>query len=110
MNRRIETLLSSLREAIHEAIADSNAVAELMAELDREGHAPSFLIEVGLPEDALTAKERAEMEAGERREIATLDRVTPHGPLFLTESDEDFLRNLGVAMPSCFEYGASSER
>ena len=96
MNQKLESLLSSLREAIHEALGESSSVAAVMAELEREGHTPTFLVEVGLPEGVLSAKERAEMLRDEKRERATLELVKRDGPLFLTESDEDFLHNLGI--------------
>jgi len=83
MNRKIEQLLHSLREAIHDAIGESFGVAAAMAELEREGHCPSLMVDVALPQ--------------EEKEPPSLELVTPDGPLFLTASDEDFLRNLGIA-------------
>ena len=81
MNQKLEHLLQSLREAIHEAIGESFGVAAAMAELEREGQSPSLLVDVTLPQPA---------------EPASLELVTPDGPLFLTESDGDFLRNIGI--------------
>jgi hypothetical protein len=96
MNHKIQSLLGSLREAIHEALGESNDVAAVLAELEREGHSPSFLVEVSLPEGAPTAEEQVEARASEERELPTLELVKRDGPLFLTAFDEDFLRNVGV--------------
>ncbi len=82
MNRKIEQLLQSLKEAIHDAIGDSFGVASAMADLEREGHSPSLLIDVSLPQP---------------KEPPTLELVVADGPLLLTSSDGDFLRNLGIA-------------
>ena len=82
MNRKIEQLLQSLREAIHDAIGESFGVAAAMAELEREGHSPSLLIDVALPR---------------QNEPPLLEVVTHDGPLFLTVEDNDFLRNIGIA-------------
>ncbi len=83
MNRKIEQLLQSLREAIHDAIGDSCEVAAAMSQLEREGQCPSLLIDVALPQ--------------EEKERPSLELVTHDGPLFLTAADEDFLRNMGIA-------------
>ena len=83
MNRKIERLLQSLRDAIHDALGESAGVAAAMAELEREGHCPSLLVDVALPE--------------QEKEQASIEAVTRDGPLFLTDSDEDFLHNIGVA-------------
>ena len=82
MTRKLERLLHSLRDAIHGAIGESPEVAEVMAELERAGHCPSFRIDVAVPEE---------------KEPPTFEPVTPDGPLFLTAADGDFLRNLGIA-------------
>jgi len=81
MNRQIQKMLQSLREAIHEALADSPGVASAMAELEREGHIPAFTVDVTLPEEKVA-------DSGEVFVCA--------GPLPLTASDQDFLRNLGI--------------
>ena len=86
MNRKLEQLLQSLRDAIHEAIGESLGVAAAMAELEREGQSPSLLIDVNLPQ--------------KETEMASLELVTPDGPLFLTASDGDFLRNMGITTPA----------
>jgi hypothetical protein len=85
MNRKskLEQLLQSLRDAIHEAIGESFGVAAAMAELEREGQSPALLVDVALPQDV--------------KESPLFELVTPDGPLFLTASDGDFLRNLGIA-------------
>lgn len=82
MNRKLEGLLNSLRDAIHDALGESSAVAQAMEQLELEGHCPSLLVDVALPEE---------------KELPSLQLVTRHGSLILTESDEDFLRNLGIA-------------
>jgi hypothetical protein len=86
MNRKLERLLQSLREAIHDAIGESFGVAAALAELEREGHCPALLVDVALPQ--------------EEKETPSLELVTPDGPLFLTASDADFLRNMGIATPA----------
>ena len=91
MNRKIEQLLQSLREAIHDAIGESFGVAAAMSDLEREGHIPSLLIDVSLPQADATAQPK---------EAPSMELVTPDGPLFLTESDGDFLRDLGIATPA----------
>ena len=88
MNRKIEQMLHSLREAIHDAIGDSCEVAAAMGELEREGQCPSLLIDVALPQDN---------GRSQQKEPPSLELVTPDGPLYLTASDGDFLRNLGIA-------------
>jgi hypothetical protein len=100
MTRRIERLLSSLREAIHEAIGESPKVASVLAELECEGHSPSFLVDVGLPEGVLTEKEIAHLEKDSERELPVLELVTRDGPLILTASDQGFLRDLGIVTPA----------
>jgi len=106
MTRRIERLLSSLRDAIHEALGESRGVASVLAELERAGHSPSFMVDVGLPEGALTAQEIADLEKASDRELPSLAVVTRDGPLLLTADDEGFLRNLGIATPSCLDQKA----
>ena len=98
MTKRIERLLSSLREAINNALGESNSVAAVMAELEREGHSPCFSVDVGLPESALTEKEIADLEEDAERKLPTLEVVKRDGPLILTECDETFLRELGIAV------------
>ena len=98
MTRRIERLLSSLREAIHGAIGESHSVASVLAELEREGHSPTFMIDVGLPQGVLTDQEISHLENSCEKELPSLELVTQDGPLYLTAADEDFLRNLGVAV------------
>lgn len=100
MTRKIGRLLNSLREAIHEAIGESHSVASVLAELEREGHSPTFMIDVGLPQGALTDKEISDIESSCDKELPSLELVTRDGPLYLTAADEDFLRNLGVATPA----------
>lgn len=91
MNRKIEQLLQSLREAIHDAIGESFGVAAAMSDLEREGHIPSLLIDVSLPPGDAPPQQK---------EPPSFELVTPDGPLILTEADGDFLRNLGIATPA----------
>ncbi|HLG98825.1 MAG TPA: hypothetical protein VKX49_21110 [Bryobacteraceae bacterium] len=81
MNRKIERLMQTLRDAIHDALGESAGVAAAMAELERAGHCPSLLVDVSLPAE---------------KEAASIEPVRRDGPLFLTESDDDFLRNIGI--------------
>jgi hypothetical protein len=53
---------------------------------------------VGLPEGALTGREIADLEEDSERERPSLELVKRDCPLFLTECDEAFLRELGVAV------------
>jgi len=82
MNRQIQQMLQSLREAIHEALADSPGIAAAMAELEREGRSPTFRVDVALPEET---------------DVSSPDLVYCDGQLALTSFDEDFLRNMGIA-------------
>ena len=109
MSRKIEQLLQCLREAIHDALAESPAVAAVMTDLEREGHCPAFLVNVGLPQEAGLPEEAGMPEPGSprERERPSLEVVTPDGPLFLTASDEDFLRNIGVATPGLLTHARS---
>lgn len=50
MNEKVEGLLEQLRDAIHEAIADSWSVAQVMAELEKECCSPTFWVDVALAE------------------------------------------------------------
>jgi hypothetical protein len=103
MSRKIEQLLQCLREAIHDAVSESPAVAAVMMDLEREGHCPAFLVDVGLPHAAGFPEDAGLPE----RERPSLEVVTPDGPLFLTASDEDFLRNIGVATPGLLTHARS---
>ena len=60
MTKRIERLLSSLREAIHDALGDSNGVASALAELEREGRSPDFSVGWACPK-ALSPGERSQI-------------------------------------------------
>lgn len=83
MKRHVQDMLQFLREAIHEAIAESPHVAAAMAELERAGHVPTFSVEVALPEEG----------------FASADFELPAGHLLLTESDEQFLNEVGIDVP-----------
>lgn len=82
MNGQVKRMMQSLREAIHEAIADSPSIAAAMAELEREGHVPAFSVDVTLPEERVA-------DSGEV--------ITCTGELMLTATDADFLRDIGIA-------------
>ena len=77
MNKKIEELLHHLRHAIDEALADSPSIAAIVAALEQQGLAPSFVVDVELPE----APEAASLEIG---------------PLSLTARDKLFLKNVGI--------------
>lgn len=81
MNPRILGLLNRLREAIHEAIADSDTVAQTMAELEQEHCCPVFGVNVMLAEPPLPEQQETSDDA-----------------LVLTEEDEHFLRAIKIAI------------
>jgi hypothetical protein len=83
VNGEIQRMLQSLRDAIHEAIADSPGIAAAMSELEREGVSPSFSVEVSLPEERIA-------DSGEE--------VACAGELLLNSADENFLRTIGIAV------------
>ena len=83
MNQKIKELLHILREAIHEAVAESLDVAQAMAELEREGCCPTFSVDVALADGPPTPQEETFDEA-----------------LVLTADDEHFLRSIKVAIPA----------
>jgi len=109
MSRKIEELLQCLREAIHDALSDSPGVAAVMEDLEREGHCLAFLVDVGLPQEAGFPEAAGLPKPGFPREWArpSLEVVTPDGPLFLTASDQDFLRNMGIATPGLLAHARS---
>lgn len=78
MNENIPKLLHRLREAIHEALADSKEVEEAMAALDRAGQSPTFAVDVKLEEEPPVLP------------------VSQNGELALTPEDEEFLRSLRI--------------
>jgi hypothetical protein len=81
MDPKVEKHLNLLREVIHEAIAMSADVAEAMASLEEAGLCPSLSIDVAIPDPEL---------------MPILELVTRDGPLILTDSDSNFLRNMGI--------------
>lgn len=81
MNENIHDLLHRLREAIHEALADSTQVVEAMAALDRAGQSPSFYVDVKLEEEPPCP-------------------IPTNGELDLTPEDEEFLRSLRIVNPA----------
>lgn len=81
VNRKLDRLLKSLRDAIDEAIADSPTVAAVMAELERAGISPSLLVDVAVPKV---------------QEPALNEVVRQDGPLQLTACDEELLRDMGI--------------
>ena len=82
MNPDIEKRLNFLRDVINDVIALSPDVAAAMADLEKAGLCPSLMIDVAVPEP---------------EDLPILELVTRDGPLVLTDSDSDFLRNLGIA-------------
>jgi len=84
MTGRTIKMLQTLRDAIHEALAESPEVAAAMSELERAGHVPAFSVDVSLPTEKIT-------DSG---------GVVSTGELLLTIDDESFLRDLGIAAAS----------
>jgi len=83
-NQSTEQLLHNLHEAIDEAMSESSGVLAAMGELEDAGFCPSFSVDIALPEES---------------ELPTVELVTYDEGIILTESDESFLRTLGVAAP-----------
>ena len=83
MDKKTTTMLERLQDAIHDAIAHSAAVNDAMDQLESMGICPSLAVDVTLPEKVLC-------------EVPTLELVTRDGPLALTDSDELFMRSLGI--------------
>jgi len=79
MNQRIESLLNELREAIHETLAESRNIAQIMAELEQERCCPAFSVDVFLPETSAADSTGPFSEA-----------------LAFTKYDEDFLQAIKV--------------
>lgn len=79
-NQRNKLLLQNLREAIDQALADSSSVLAAMTELEEAGFTPSFCVNIAVPEQIDCTSE-----------IVTVDQE-----LVLTESDDSFLRRLGI--------------
>jgi hypothetical protein len=84
VNKNTRGLLDALRQAINEAILESNDVAVAMAALKRTGKCPVFTIDVALED----APEAAVETLGEEPDLAR--------DLVLSDSDEEFLRTLGI--------------
>ncbi len=84
VTRNVKGLLNALRQAINEAILESNDVAVAMAALKRTGKCPVFTIDValedapGTPLEALGAEEE----------------------LVLSDADVAFLAAVGITDPS----------
>lgn len=81
MNQEAQRLMHKLREAIHEALTESTDIRTAMAELESAGHAPSFSVDITLPE---------------QKELPSVEVVTRDGTLLLTAWDGEFLRNIGI--------------
>lgn len=80
MNKKVEELLNRLREAVHDAIVESQHVAEAMAELEKAQCCPSFFEDISLAEPSpMGGEDRPFTEA-----------------LVFTEYDEQFLRAMKV--------------
>jgi hypothetical protein len=74
MNQDVKGLLQNLREAIHEALAESADISAAMAALEQAGHCPAFKVDIDMPESD-----------------ASGERIDP------VEFDENFLRSLGIS-------------
>lgn len=88
-NRRNQRLLENLREAIDQALADSSSVLAAMSELEDAGLNPSFCVNIAIPEQTDDAS--CEIER------PSFDIVGVDEESILTESDEAFLRRLGIS-------------
>jgi len=86
MNPEIEKQLNFLRDVIHDAISLSPDVEAAMAELEGAGFCPALSINVAIPDP---------------ENLPVLELVTRDGPLILTDSDTDFLRNVGIVTVDC---------
>jgi len=82
--QKTEQFLRNLREAIDAALADSSGILAAMGELEDLGYNPTFSVDITLPEES---------------ELPSVALVTLDEGLVLTESDEWFLRTLGIAQP-----------
>lgn len=79
MNKEIERLLHTLREAIHDALAESSDIVAAMAALERAGRCPTFAVDVTLDDEQLPREEST---------------------LALTTEDEQFLKSLKIVSPA----------
>lgn len=87
MTRNVKGLLNALRQAINEAILESNDVAAAMAALKRTGKCPVFGIDVALEEaPGASAVPVEALGAGEE--------------LVLGDADVEFLAAVGITDPS----------
>jgi len=87
MAKNIRGLLNALRQAINEAILESDDVTAAMAALKRTGKCPLFTIDVAL--------EDAPGPAG-----AGVGPAGPAEELVLSDADVAFLAAMGVSDPS----------
>jgi hypothetical protein len=87
MKQEIMRLLDALREAIHEAICESPAIAETMAELEGQGLTPEFSVGVTLP------PEQGVQLLGD-------EQGAEHYSMCLNEFDQAFLRDIGITVAS----------
>ena len=78
MNQKIEDLLNQLRNAIHDAVAESWEVVQAMGKLEKEGRCPAFSVDVMLVDGPSSPLGEGET-------------------LVLTAEDEQFLRSLKIA-------------
>lgn len=80
-NQRNKQLVENLREAIDQALAESSSVLAAMGELEDAGFNPSFCVNIAIPEKI----------DGPPLPVVTVDQEP-----ILTESDDSFLRRLGI--------------
>jgi hypothetical protein len=85
MNKNTDELLHILREAIHEAVAESLDVAQAMAELEQAGRCPAFSVDVMLVDEP-RSPQNEEGAFGET--------------LVFTADDQQFLRSINIASPA----------
>jgi hypothetical protein len=93
MELHVKGLLSALRQAVNEAILGSHDVNAALAALSRAGRCPSLAVDVSLEDESYEGKGSNDFQFEDQ-----VGRRPVSGKLHLTQSDEGFLRSLGVAV------------
>ena len=88
MTKNIKGLLNALRQAINEAVLESNDVAAAMAALKRTGKCPVFTVDIALQEAPEPAAEPLEPPSSVPEELV------------LSDLDIEFLTAMGISDPS----------
>lgn len=92
MTKNIKGLMNALHQSINEAILDSNDVAAAMAALKRTGKCPVFTIDVSMQD--------APDQTAEPVGCAVVPTLTGIEELVLSDSDVQFLTDMGISDPS----------